>query len=290
MAENTKIEWADHTFNPWVGCAKKSPACDNCYAEAWAKRAGRPELWSGTRTRTRPENWKKVLKWNKAAEATGQRARVFCASLADVFDDEVPPEWRADLWALIDATWHLDWLLLTKRPENIANMLPAMNSHAPLYRPWKQRWPWDQVSLGTTVENQAEADRRIPHLLDNPADRYFLSCEPLLGPVDLSRYLRPTVTADGFSTTETPGIGWVIAGGESGPGARPMHPHWARSLRDQCAAAGVSFFFKQWGEYEPVGHVDRGSATDPNEFAWKRIGKKAAGRLLDGREHNEVPG
>jgi protein gp37 len=181
------------------------------------------------------------LKWNREAEREGLPRRVFCASLADVFDNQVPAEWRRDLWLLISATPHLDWLLLTKRPQNITKMLPRMASVPGLM------WPWPNVWLGTTVENQEEADRRIQHLLAVPAARRFLSCEPLLGPVDLRGWLYH------FGTERTGGVRprsdlhWVICGGESGPGARPMHPDWARSLRDQCKAAGVAFFMKQMG-------------------------------------------
>jgi len=250
MAETSKIEWTDATFNPWVGCTKISPACDHCYAEGWAKRAGNPELWQGERRRTSAVNWRMPVKLNALAVTEGRRLRVFCASLADVFDNQVPADWREDLWALIRATPMLDWQLLTKRPQNIGKMLPA---------DWGQGWP--NVWLGTTVENQAEADRRIPHLLATPAAVRFLSCEPLLGPVDLRHMDQDIFDAvgdaltgkwrwrDGPTRQETPRINWVIAGGESGPGARPMHPDWARSLRDQCAAAGVAFHFKQWGEW-----------------------------------------
>jgi protein gp37 len=150
MAETSKIEWTDATFNPWVGCTKISPACDHCYAEGWAKRAGNPELWQGERRRTSVANWRMPVKLNAKAMAEGRRRRVFCASLADVFDNQVPAEWRADLWALIRATPMLDWQLLTKRPQNIARMLPAN---------WGKGWP--NVWLGTTVENQTEANRRI---------------------------------------------------------------------------------------------------------------------------------
>jgi protein gp37 len=170
---------------------------------------------------------------------------VFCASMADVFDNHrsILPDWRANLWSLIAATPHLDWLLLTKRPQNIAKMLPPT---------WSDGWP--NVWLGTTVENQTEADRRIPHLLATPARVRFLSCEPLLGPVDLTRVKNPVCgevcaltgyLGTGMYGDYGPKLAWVICGGESGPGARPMHPDWARSLRDQCQAAGVPFFMKQ---------------------------------------------
>lgn len=219
--ENSKIEWTDHTWNPWVGCTKVSPACDNCYAESWAKRSGNPELWQGVRRMTRAANWSKPYKWNEGSTA-GRRQRVFCASLADVFDNQVPPEWRAEVWQVIADTPRLQWLLLTKRPQNISKMLPDG---------WGKGWP--NVWLGTTVENQIEADRRIPHLLSVPARIHFLSVEPMLERINLHGYLSQ---AD-----------WIICGGESGPGCRPFDPEWARDLRDQCEEFGVPFFMKQMG-------------------------------------------
>lgn len=336
MAEETRIEWADHTFNPWIGCTKVSPACDHCYAEAQASRYWPGEqLWAGNRKRTSENNWRQPLKWHR--QATEFRAKhgrppmVFCASLADVFDNQVPEQWRRDLWALIDATPNLIWLLLTKRPQNIRKMLPPEIDGAPI---------WDNVWLGTTVENQAEADRRIPHLLAAPAAKRFLSCEPLLGPVDLREICtgHHFISAlNGSAWHDVPGlskferghtgrIDWVIAGGESGPGARPSHPDWFRSLRDQCAAAGVPFLFKQWGEWIEWRHhedgpyvatyiegtedadavlsecVKPGFLTSRGSFAWSlddipeiearlmdRVGKKAAGRLLDGIIHDARP-
>jgi len=303
MGADTRIEWADHTFNPWIGCTAVSPACDHCYAETLATaRLGVGWGPHAERRRTQPSTWNMPLRWNRQAERENRRFRVFTASLADVFDNAVPEEWRRDLWTLIAKTRHLDWLLLTKRPSNIAKMLPLDNDTTNHIRRFVgiENWPWPHVWLGTTVENQAEADRRIPHLLAVPAARRFLSCEPLLGPVDLN-LVAPTFL-DGEMTSFVQAlpdprypapykhyISWIIAGGESGPKARPSHPDWFRSLRDQCQAAGVPFFFKQWGEYVPVGPVDRGSATDPHEYAWERVGKKAAGAMLDGREWREIP-
>ena len=146
----TKIEWCDYSFNPWVGCTKVSPGCDHCYAEGWAKRTGQSSLWNGDRRRTSETNWRQPLKWNKAAASDGRRRRVFCASVADVFDNQVPEQWREDLFKLIAATPDLDWLLLTKRPQNIQRFLPWGPSAA----------PWRNVWLGTTVENQEEMARR----------------------------------------------------------------------------------------------------------------------------------
>ena len=331
MSENTKIEWCDHTFNPWTGCMKVSPGCDHCYAEGWSKRAGaKVGKWGAgaPRVRTSVSNWRKPLQWNsepfyacsscgwrgglREVASTGgdiaaalcptcaepvntTRQRVFCASLADVFDNEVPQEWRNDLWALIEATPHLDWLLLTKRIGNVGNMLPVPFGFDRLY---------PNVWLGATVVNQEEADRDIPKLLATPARVRFLSMEPLLGMTVITRYLLDNRwRADGSVTTRgiVPGtrLDWVIAGGESGPGARPSHPDWYRSLRDQCAAAGVPFLFKQWGEYTDLDHIGNGWNTLPEKTrtnqmflegkAMVRIGKKAAGRLLDGITHDGFP-
>lgn len=248
MGENTAIEWCDHSWNPWSGCTRVSAACDHCYAEAMAKRAPRTfGSWvpGGARKRTSEANWREPLRWNRAAEKVGGRFRVFCASMADVFDNQVYPAWRCDLWDLIWETAHLDWLLLTKRPQNIAKMLPVKAQGA--LADWGRGWP--NVWLGTTVENQAEADRRIPHLLSVPAHVHFVSCEPLLGPLDIRRHLigHEDHGGTGQCIGWTPPIDWVICGGESGPRARPMHPDWARSLRDQCQAAGAPFFMKQMG-------------------------------------------
>jgi protein gp37 len=309
MAENTAIEWADHTFNPWVGCTKVSPGCDHCYAESWAKRAGEAAgvEWGGERRRTSDANWRKPLQWNQLSEQWvrngGQRARVFCASLADVFDNQVPPQWRQDLFELIRQTPHLDWLLLTKRIGNAAHMV---RSHGAIAGNGTRYLP-DNVWLGASVVNQAEADRDVPKLLrmrDELGVRVlFVSIEPMLGPIDLR---------EGLGLMGSPGdLDWVIVGGESGPGARPMHPDWARSLRDQCAAAGVPFLFKQWGEWCPRGPeewgypcvdgvprlrmTDRGhngqdlAAEGGNDVWMNRAGKKAAGRQLDGRTHDEFP-
>lgn len=289
MSENSKIEWTDHTFNSWVGCTKVSPACDNCYAESWAKRTGHSELWAGERRRTAESNWKQPLKWNAKHEQFfaehGRRQRVFCASLADIFDNQVPEEWRNDFWQLVRDTPNLDWLLLTKRPQNIAKMVPD---------DWGNGYP--NVWLGATVENQTEADRRIPVLLQVPAIIRFLSMEPLLGPVDISIYLYTGWTEPPYDDI----VHWIITGGESGPNARPSHPDWFRSIRDQCQDAGAAFHFKQWGEWLPnaqeygadPGGIDynrKHILVGDDEIPMCKVGKHNAGRLLDGREWNEFP-
>ena len=259
MAENTKIEWADHTFSPWTGCTKVSPACDHCYAEGWAKRSGHVKWGSGQpRRRTSDANWRMPIKWDREAERTGVRPRVFCASLADVFDNEVDPAWRADLFKLIADTRNLDWLLLTKRVGNVMKManevadMPRLGSHTGhlIAHQWRNGSPPKNVWLGATVVNQEEADRDIPKLLDVPARVRFLSMEPLLGPVDLN-YVRQRIQAQRSQLARAINgetwLDWVIVGSESGSGARrdPNMVSWVASLRDQCVDAGVAFLWKQ---------------------------------------------
>lgn len=242
--QETKIEWADHTFNPWVGCTKVSAGCQNCYAEALMDhRFGRVE-WGpkGERKRTSDANWRLPLKWNRQAEREGRRYRVFCASLADVFEDnEQVARWQAELFGLIAETPHLDWLLLTKRPENVMDIVPMLWHSEPTWDGgWEyvDQWPRN-VWIGTSVENQEQANKRIPELLKIPAHYRFLSMEPLLGPVEFAQ-------VPGFNRMRLDLSGWwVIVGGESGQRARPMSLEWVRSIRDQCSAANAPFFFKQ---------------------------------------------
>lgn len=393
--KNSNIEWTDHTFNPWIGCTKVSPGCDHCYAEARMDKRLHKVQWGpgNPRQRTSEKYWKEPTEWNKqrfmqcavcgwrgaaaapvigcgkcgSIELDDTRARVFCASLADVFDNEVPGLWRQHLLSLVARTPNLDWLFLTKRIGNAHKMLSDASMHDGLlltaddqYRPPANLW------IGATITSQVEADRDIPKLLAVPAAKRFLSMEPLLGPVDLRLPTRVWENSAGAKscdhccngdrcddpthyergrpdwrihcphcrgTGRARIIDWVIVGGESGPGARPMHPDWARSLRDQCQAAGVPFLFKQWGEWLPgqndvhpnadgrrvahhqdgrwgptntkvnasnylswdaSGMVHHGSlANDTTGFraqVWaERIGKKAAGRMLDGRTWDEVP-
>lgn len=313
MSENSKIEWTDHTFNPWEGCQKVGPGCDHCYAENRNARfaGGQAINWGpgAPRRRTSPATWAMPRRWNAQADAFmaqhGRRQRVFCASLADVFDNAVDPQWRADLFTLIHQTPNLDWLLLTKRIGNVIPMMAELVHDKDQDLPWLDMMPLPNVWIGATVVNQAEADRDIPKLLAVPARKRFLSMEPLLGPVSFEgMFANPHNIADGTNALEE--LDWVIVGGESGPGARPMHPDWARSLRDQCNTAGVPFLFKQWGEWMPgekKGDTVRltfpvdaphGPAS-PSFFDWTdgacvaRVGKKAAGRQLDGRTWDETP-
>lgn len=326
MSVNSNIEWTDSTFNPWEGCQKVGPGCDNCYAEARNARFGggaAPNWGPGApRRRTSAANWQLPLRWERQAEAFkathGRRQRVFCASLADVFDNAVDPQWRVDLFALIARTPSLDWLLLTKRIGNVAAMLGNYKTVPLLPNIW----------IGATIVNQEEADRDIPKLLAVPARVRFLSMEPLLGPVDLTNIpvggghghheFDPIITGNALQRVDAaaPHVHWVIVGGESGPHARPMHPQWARDIRDQCDAAGVPLLFKQWGEWLPCAGDDQRAHPDTirerienHTPAWPdgsvghghfklnggvgfpllRVGKNAAGRLLDGVQHDGFP-
>lgn len=319
MGRDTKIEWASHTFNPWIGCTKVSAGCANCYAEREMDHHWKKVKWgpAGNRVRTSALNWRQPVRWNEEARAAGKAANVFCASLADVYEDrsELVP-WRRDLFDLIEATTWLNWMILTKRPEHVERLTPTRQGRSGLP---------GNVWLGTSVEDQAAADERVGVLGRVPARVHFLSMEPLLGPVKLAF---PSV------------IDWVIVGGESGPDARPMHPDWVRSIRDQCRDAGIAFHFKQWGEWLPISEMSSEEtdalyksnriareyetqatldelygctcrvATNVVRYDGKygpidevrfeaiagvlamqtfRIGKKAAGRELDGRTWDEMP-
>lgn len=290
MGMVTKIEWAHHTFNHVRGCSKVSDGCAGCYAEAMSVR--NPAVlgeWGprGSRVIAAEKYWGLPRRWNNAAAKAGVRRRVFCASLADVFEgrDTMPPaSWiavtaaRARLFSVIEQTPWLDWLLLTKRPQHIMAMVP---------QEWHHHWPTN-VWAGTSVEDQKTADARLTHLRTVPARRRFISAEPLLASVNV----------------DLTDIHWLILGGESGAKARPMHPEWARGMRDQAVEACVPFFFKQWGAWHPYdgqsntlatvqlnGASSRTWTTDVfgDEALMERVGKKKAGRLLDGREWNEFP-
>jgi protein gp37 len=279
MGKNSSIEWTDHTFNPWWGCTKVSPGCENCYAETWARRVG-ANVWGAKQERRffTQKHWDEPLRWNADAESKKKRKRVFCASMADVFELRSDLDsWRRKLWSLIDETPWLDWLLLTKRPQNIQKKVP-----------WQNKWP-SNVWLGTTVEDQKRADERIPILLQFPAKRRFLSCEPLLGKVDLSSWTK-------HRQKKLYPIDWVIAGGESGANARPMLPGWARTLRDQCSAVEIPFHFKQWGHWSPVqskkitpSAVDFWDDVMGQKVFMEPKGKKEAGRRLDGKMWDDLP-
>ena len=259
MGVTTEISWTDHTFNPWLGCTKVSAGCTHCYAETLAKRYDWATWGAGeTRKRTSDANWRKPLAWNRAAEKAGVRRRVFCASLADVFDDEAPAGARADLWDLIRQCPSLDWQLLTKRPQNIAHCLP---------KDWGDGWT--NVWLGISTEDQIAYEERWPILSDVPAEIRFISYEPAIGPL----------TTDGFTTVPD----WVIIGGESGHGARTMNPKWARDLAAECDELAIPVFLKQWGTYKsnPL-VVERGQNRVAAENRDPPSNGKG-GALLDGR-------
>ncbi|MCD1645300.1 phage Gp37/Gp68 family protein [Aurantimonas coralicida] len=290
MAENTKISWCDFTHNHWIGCLKVSPACDGCYAEAMMdKRYGRvqwgaPGKGAGTRSLTSEANRRKPLSWNRRAAKAGTRPFVFCSSLADVFDNHVPEEWRRDLFDLIRSTPNLVWLLLTKRPQNIVKMAEACGGLPA------------NAAIGATCEDQERTDKNVPPLLDAKAKLKpafaFLSCEPLLGPIDLMTVKRwSPLGSMSALPCEIDGVylDWIITGGETDQGghkARPSHPDWFRSLRDQCEAAGVPFHHKQNGEWV------EGEPSSPwrlLDTPMQKIGKARSGRTLDGVTHDAFP-
>lgn len=327
--EGTGISWADLTFNPWIGCTRVSPACDNCYAETLAtNRLGVQWGPHADRRRTAASTWAKPLRWNRIAADAGVQLRVFCASLADVFDNTAPQEWREDLWRLIEATPNLTWMLLTKRPQNVGRMIPGR---------WKRIIGEGYVTpspapknvmLGFTAEYQHHLNQRgffTLHASHSLGWAAFCSAEPLLGPLDFTRVTIPGTQpgqinlltgAAAFGALVTigartmlvgldnySGLGLIIAGGERGAYARPSHPDWFRSLRDHCAAAGVPFHFKQWGEWFRFGETDADghhNTRDRGEqvglwHPWGdgqfsvRIGAKQAGRHLDGIIHDAMP-
>lgn len=342
MGAKSKIEWTDHTFNPWWGCTKVSPGCAHCYAETFAVRV-KGGLWGKDAERRMfpGKHWAEPLKWDRIARDAGRRDKVFCGSMCDLFEGRADlAAARADLFILIDGTPNLDWILCTKRSENIRTMWPGGYFMPHGMGPILTRRP--NVWLLTSVENQQTADQRIPELLKcrDLAPVLGLSCEPLLGPIQLDCWSPEEHRRPGRDRT----IDWIIVGGESGPKARPMHPDWPRSLRDQCQAAGVPFFFKQWGEWEPmtdaqdwvsclrdcedaadarrtcsgvsiIYHDGRIVTPAPKLQAWEdwddeyeewlcgvtddregpapvavhRVGKRTAGRHMDGREWSEFP-
>ncbi|MEH6500133.1 DUF5131 family protein [Halopseudomonas aestusnigri] len=369
MGDKTGIEWTDATWNPIRGCSRVSEGCRNCYAEGVAKRFSGPGMpYEGLIAKGGQWNGKVAvvgsaiglpLRWVKPR-------RIFVNSMSDLFHDSVPFEVIAEIFAIMAVTTRHTYQILTKRPERMLAFFEwACDGEDYPYKildvwppdlPWQPAtggrggydncgpgWPFQNIWLGVSVEDQATADQRIPLLLQAPAAVRWISAEPLLGPVELpyvefhcdlcggtgqlARWPkgkchqcgglghRPAISTDPrFGTPLTPmrSISWVVVGGESGAKARPMHPDWAQSIRDQCVRAGVPFLFKQWGEwsprgpstlgYEPVEGVPRVRLTDlgengrdlgaegDNQVWMQRIGKKAAGRLLDGVLHDGYPG
>jgi protein gp37 len=286
MGKNSAIEWTHHTFNPWVGCTKVSPECKNCYAEketfVRVQRGLGRELWGPTADRhvTSDPNWRKPLAWDRAAGAAGERHRVFCASLADVAEDRADLiEPRARLCELIITTPNLDWLLLPKRLDDLVRLFPSE----------VLRLVW----VGTTAGTKERMLEEVPKLANVPARVRFVSVEPLLE--DVADELQVALSVLGQMR-----VHWIIVGGESAkPGddaARPMHLTWARRVRDVSIANRVAFLFKQWGDWSPYGTTgevitgaSRADFADLPAVHYHRVGKKKAGRLLDGREWNELP-
>lgn len=364
MGENSAIEWTDNTFNPWIGCAKVHAGCEHCYAEYQFDFRRHTAEWgvNGTRVLTTSEYWRKPLRWNAEAQKSGQRIKVFCGSLCDVFEDwngpllnhrgdraaiervrgddslcywdpkTTLPDVRLTRWAtmhdvrkmlfdMIDVTPHLDWQLLTKRPENITRFWgiracqECTGRGAGNCTSCGRNGPEEfraNVWLGTSISDQASADAQIPELLKcrKLSPVLFLSCEPLLGPIDLGEWMHSDLECDecdpedSDSCLECRGTGvveaqslidWVIVGGESGTNARPMRTDWVRAIRDQCADVEVPFFFKQWGEWVPwdlATPAQRGLYTvdeSPTAGRVVRVGKKLAGNTLDGRQHLAFP-
>lgn len=285
MAEASKIEWTDHTFNPWIGCTKVSPGCDHCYAQALMEVRHKRAVWGETPVPTSDSTWAQPLKWQRNAaeffEKHGRYQRVFCSSLADVFDNKAPDEWRKRLADLIRATPALEWLLLTKRIGNALGMLAEM-------------FDYDvpgNVRVGATIVNQAEAARDLRKVREVYAVTRlepFLSMEPLLERVCLTQ----------AHASWAKYVGWVIVGGESGPGARAMDPWAADALQRECEAEEVPFLFKQHGSWGPVpmGAMQEGDILFKRDSDFltmvvpmRKMSKKAAGRVLLGRTFDGFP-
>ena len=278
MAGLSKIEWTDSTFNPWVGCTKINrpgdapSACDFCYAEGWSKRSGHVKWGNYPRRRTTEAYWSGPAKWNSAAtgfqKANGRRQRVFCASLADVFDNQADPAWRSDLWKLIRKCGQLDWQLLTKRPQNIKKMLP---------NDWGQGYP--NVWLGVTAEDAEAFQQRGKHLFAVPASVHFVSYEPAMGPIG-------TLSVAGRSPH------WLIIGGESGVAmdkTRPTKPLWAREAIAECYRVGTAPFLKQWGRYANNPLVVEQGMTDREAALIDLPANGKGGGMLDGRLYRDFP-
>jgi protein gp37 len=284
MSDKTRIEWTDATWNPVTGCTKVSDGCKHCYAERqWARLAANPATRYHGRKFTDVQEHGDILdqplRWKKPR-------RIFVDGMSDLFHPDVSDRFIADVFGVMAACPQHTFQVLTKRPERMRKLIGAgcmgrfesdAEEAAALYTDALPDWPLPNVWLGVSVEDQATADERIPLLLDTPAAVRWVSCEPLLGPVDLRPYLDWSFA---FADMSRPDLDWVVVGGESGPKARPIHPDWVRSLRDQCAAADVPFLFKQWGEWLP-------DERDPEMC--HRVGKKSAGRLLDGALHDDYP-
>lgn len=284
VADRSAIEWTEATWNPTRGCTKVSEGCEHCYAESFAERwrglPGHP-YEQGFDPRVAPAMLLMPLRWRRPR-------LVFVNSMSDLFHDAINDDYIAQVFAVMGAAPQHTFQVLTKRHARMRSLvnqqrfrkLVMSHLHDPrlgAVSPRASQWPFPNVWLGVSVENQHWADIRVPALIATPAAVRFLSCEPLLGPVHVESYLA--------------NLHWVIAGGESGPGARPMHPDWARSLRDQCAAANVAYFFKQWGAWVPS-HEDAPHAAAKELDGGVRVvrlSKHRAGRQLDGRTWDLMP-
>lgn len=306
MSADTKIEWTDRTWNPVTGCTKVSPGCDHCYAETIAERfRGGPAFPNGFDVQLRGHKLTEPLRWRKPSN-------VFVNSMSDLFHDSVPDEYIAKVFAVMASAPRHTFQILTKRHgrmrslvssdafrQSVQRRIPHAGADSYVGKHYST-WPLPNVWLGVSTENQQWADIRIPALLGTPAAVRFISAEPLLGPVDLIQSLGIHDVPPRTGLVR-PQLDWVIVGGESGPKARPMHPDWARSLRDQCVDAGMPFHFKQWGEYMVNGYYSPETGIPPSpEIAMEpansnfgplmlRVGKKRAGRVLDGRTWDEFP-
>lgn len=308
----TKIEWTEYSWNPVTGCTPISEGCQNCYAKRMANRlrgrCGYPadEPFKVT---LHPERLEEPLKWRNPR-------RVFVCSMGDLFHEDVPFEYITQVFDVMcscsfDAMCSMElghtFMVLTKRPERIEKWLCWMRES------WSEDSPTNVtleveghfgkgIWFGVTAENQQRADERIPILLQVPATVRFVSVEPMLGPVDLAGYFNDCRCGkcdycNEVAAHPTSRVDWVICGGETGPGARPIHPEWVRNLRDQCQAAGVPYFFKSWGDWAPVndlrcnedGIKDKQWINFDPDTAVCKIGKKTAGRLLDGWTWDEMP-
>lgn len=309
MSQNSKIEWTNKTWNPVTGCTKVSQGCKNCYAERMYERFNGKGTFKNVTCHD--DRLLQPLRWRKPY-------MVFVNSMSDIFHEAVPFEFVRKVFGVMAVCQDHTFQILTKRPERMADFFKWMNDTDPDFQndPADEiynlcieagietgcgsafvtdEWPLKNVWLGVSVEDQKAADERIPILRDVPAAVRFISCEPMLGPIDLINL------CDGKIDAFNPGVQWVICGGESGPGARPMHPDWARSLRNQCANAGVPFFFKQWGEWYPLGdritngtkyRLAKSATLDGGKKGYTemyRVGKKRAGRVLDDVMHNQFP-
>lgn len=294
MSVKTKIEWTDAVWNPVSGCSKVSHGCKNCYAERlWPRLSAPGQPYAGrafTDVRCHPERLSDPLRWRKPR-------RVFVNSMSDLFHEDVSNIFLSSVFNTMACAHVHTFQILTKRPARMREWFETIRRYE--HRDGSifhldqddlivglDHWPLPNVWLGVSVEDQSTADERIPLLLQTPAATRFISAEPLLAQINIERWLPAKIIGvPGEQTID--GLDWVICGGESGPRARPMQAAWAQSLRDQCQAAGVPFFFKQWGEWLPA---MQNSATEMNASDDPiRIGKKSAGRRLDGRTWDEFP-